>query len=671
VNFGFNHKRNVIFLLLILAASAIFAHTKLESDYLNSDYSQRFTETTPPTQPVRPIAEFEPASAVMIRYPLGIPVSLVVHLANTAQVVCLVSSNSVQNQATTAFNNAGVNMAKVTFMVAPTDSYWTRDFGPWFIFDGNGIYSVVDFQYNRPRPNDNMIPQLFAQQNSINYYGMNLQQTGGNYMTDGINTAAQTQIAYTENSSLGQTGVNLKMQNYLGITNYYVIQDPNNTYIDHIDCWGKFLAVDKVLIRSVPTSHAQYDEIEAVATFFANQNCAWGYPYKVYRVNTPGNQPYTNSLILNKKVFVPIMGGSYDAAALQVYRNALPGYEVIGITGQSSTPWESTDALHCRTHEIPDAQMLYINHNPLFGMQDDSLFDINAEIRPFSGSPVIGDSVYVSYRVNQGPWQTSTLINLTGYHFTTSLTGFAPGDTIRYYIHAVDQAGKRNDHPLTAAYDPHLFVMAYDTAAPEIVHYPLETISNQTEPVMITALVDDNTGVSQVFFRYRVDGGAISEFPMENVAGNSWVFPYVPEFDAGSQVFEYQIKALDNSNPANLAWYPAEQVWQDVPIETVSNQDQHIEAPRLLGIYPNPLRASATGLSIDVLGKKSAPVEIKIFNLRGQLIRSISSNLGNEGLNRFSWDGKDQRGILSTHGLYLLKVSIDNVLCSRKIVVGL
>lgn len=671
MNFGFNHKRNVIFLLLILAVSAIFAHTKLESDYLNSDYSQRFTETTPPTQPVRPIAEFEPASAVMIRYPLGIPVSLVVHLANTAQVVCLVSSNSVQNQATTAFNNAGVNMAKVTFMVAPTDSYWTRDFGPWFIFDGNGIYSVVDFQYNRPRPNDNMIPQLFAQQNSINYYGMNLQQTGGNYMTDGINTAAQTQIAYTENSSLGQTGVNLKMQNYLGITNYYVVQDPNNTYIDHIDCWGKFLAVDKVLIRSVPTSHAQYDEIEAVATFFANQNCAWGYPYKVYRVNTPGNQPYTNSLILNKKVFVPIMGGSYDAAALQVYRNALPGYEVIGITGQSSTPWESTDALHCRTHEIPDAQMLYINHNPLFGMQDDSLFDINAEIRPFSGSPVIGDSVYVSYRVNQGPWQTSTLINLTGYHFTTSLTGFAPGDTIRYYIHAVDQAGKRNDHPLTAAYDPHLFVMAQDTVAPQIVHYPLETISNQTEPVMITALVEDNIEVSQVFFRYRIDGGAISEFPMDNVSGNTWVFPYVPEFDAGSQIFEYQIKALDNSSPANLAWYPAEQVWQDVPIEIVSNQDQYLASPKLLGVYPNPLRASASCLNIDLTGQKLAPVEIRIFNLRGQLIRSITTNLSYEGLNRFSWDGKDQRGNLSTPGLYLLKVSIDNVLYNRKIVVGL
>ncbi|MGI6781781.1 MAG: hypothetical protein ACOX56_03020 [Acholeplasmataceae bacterium] len=55
----------------------------------------------------------------------------------------------------------------------------------------NDEYGVVDFIYNRPRPNDNLIPQLFANQYNHNYYGMNLQQTGGNYMTDGICTAAQ------------------------------------------------------------------------------------------------------------------------------------------------------------------------------------------------------------------------------------------------------------------------------------------------------------------------------------------------------------------------------------------------------------------------------------------------------------------------------------------------
>ncbi|MFO8144465.1 MAG: agmatine deiminase family protein, partial [Candidatus Syntrophosphaera sp.] len=241
---------NSILVILCLFPLLAFAHEVLPADLLN-DFG-RFTETDPPQGPVRPIAEFEPASHVLIRYPLGIPVSLVVQLANTAEVVCIVSSSSTQSQAASSFNSAGVDMDNVSFLIAPTDSYWTRDFGPWFIFDGNDNYGVVDFRYNRPRPNDNLIPQVFADQNDLDYYGMNLYQTGGNYMTDGINTAAQTTIAYSENSSLTPAQVDGKMQDYLGITSYHVLQDPNNTYIDHIDCWGKFLAPDKVLIRSVP-----------------------------------------------------------------------------------------------------------------------------------------------------------------------------------------------------------------------------------------------------------------------------------------------------------------------------------------------------------------------------------------------------------------------------------
>ena len=75
----------------------------------------------------------------------------------------------------------------------------------------------------------------------------------------------------------------------------------------------------------------------------------------------PGNQPYTNSLILNEKILVPVTGGSWDDEALAVYEEALPGYDVIGFTGS----WESTDALHCRVKGISDLQMLQIFHNPL------------------------------------------------------------------------------------------------------------------------------------------------------------------------------------------------------------------------------------------------------------------------------------------------------------------
>jgi len=662
----------VLLFVLILCMTSAFAKNKHKSESAKGDSDQRFTETAPPTGAIRPVAEFEPASHVLIRYPLGIPVNLVAHLSNTAQVICIVSSASVQNQATTAFNNGGVNMANVTFMIAPTDSYWTRDFGPWFIFNNNQL-AVVDFQYNRPRPNDNMIPYTFAQNSGLTYYGMNLQQTGGNYMCDGIRSAAQTQLVYEENTNLSQTAIGQKMQQYLGVTNYMVINDPNNTYIDHIDCWGKFLAPDKVLIRSVPTTHAQYNAIEQVANYFAQTNCAWGYPYKVYRVNTPGNQPYTNSLILNKKVFVPIMGGSYDAAALAVYRQALPGYEVIGITGASSTPWESTDALHCRTHEIPDRQMLYIEHTPYHGTQTGTNFSINAKIHPYSQTTVYPDSVFVSYKVNQGAWQRSLLTYLSGDDYTTMLSGFAEGDTIRYFIHGADLAGKSNNHPLTAAYDPHLFVMAPDMIAPTIQHTNLQTITNQTEPVLFTANVSDNNGVSQVFLRVRIDEQASFDYPMEDNGNGNWSFSYVTDFNTDDDTFYYQIKAIDSSSQHNTAYYPTQDTWVQVPISTVANVEEQTPAltPSMGSIYPNPFNSSRKSpINIEYSAPRGMRVKLVIFNIKGQIVYQQTDVATNNGNNLLTIQTDAKSRFFSTQGVYLVQLTMGNDSFTKKIAVA-
>jgi agmatine deiminase len=457
--------RNLLLALLLITMSCGFlvAHNSETEDRYGFDaefplLDRSFVETPPPVGPVRPVGEFEPASQVLIRYPLGIPVSLVAQFANVIQVVCLVANTTTQNQAISAFQSAGVNMDNVIFLLAGTNTYWTRDYGPFFIVDGNNQLGIVDFPYNRPRPLDDEIPRTFAQTYGFPLYGMNLVQTGGNYMGDSVSGGAQTTLVYTENPSLTQSQVNQRMLNYMGISNYHVLQDPNGDYIEHIDCWGKFLAPDKILIRSVPASHSQYNAIEGVASYFANTNCAWGYPYRVYRVYTPQNQPYTNSVILNKNVYVPIMNNTNDAAALQVYRDALPGYTVTGVIGASSTPWHSTDALHCRAHEVPDKEMLYVHHMPYFGTsQLQDFYDFNAYIYPHSNQPVYSDSLLVVYKVNSGQWQNTVLTNVSGSNYTTMVSGLTPGDTIRYFIHAADESGRSANHPLTGAADPMCF----------------------------------------------------------------------------------------------------------------------------------------------------------------------------------------------------------------------
>ena len=653
------HRLNLTCFLLFVVVTGLMSHSVLPTDL--QQWQHHYAPTPPPPGPVRPVAEFEPCSAVIIRYPLGIPVSLVSLLANEVEVICLVGSAYEQNSATNSFTAAGVNMEKVNFFVAPTDSYWTRDYSPWFIVDGNDEFAVVDFVYNRPRPADNQIPQLFAQSFSYPYYAMSLQQTGGNYMTDGISIAAQTTLVYNENYSQGQAGVHNIMQQYMGAQTFYGIPDPNNTYIDHIDCWGKFLAPDKVLVRSVPQNHPQYNAIEQAAAYFATRNCSWGYPWKVYRVNTPQNQPYSNSLILNKKVFVPITNSSSDAAALQVYRDALPGYEVFGVSGAAYTPWESTDALHCRTHEVNDRQMLYVSHFPLWGEHDaGQSFDIDVKIKAYSGQALYSDSLKVVYKVNGGNWQSELLSSLGQNQFTCSLSGFASGDTIRYFIHAADQSGRSIDHPFTGAHDPHLFVINMDAQAPMIEHQiPVDVIYSDSAPIAFIARITDNGEVGDVYFRYYTETMDMKAETMYSLGYGLYCYDYNPDFGEDDHYLHYQIQAQDMENPPNVSYYPAMNEWISIALKTVDVDDPQIPANDLSNarIYPNPIISGNRTLRIESKNLGQDTYFWTIFNIRGQKLASGKSKAEHRGEQLSTIEVNLLENNVTKSGVYLLKIS--------------
>ncbi len=408
-------------------------------------------ETDPPPAPIRNIAEYERMQGVLIRYPLGISTSIIREMAEDIIVYCLVSS-SLQSSAYNSFNNADVNMDNVEFVVGPTDSYWTRDYGPWWVVDGNREVSTVDFTYNRPRPNDNQAPFKMSEHLNTPYYSTDLIHTGGNYMTDGYGVSASTTLVYEENS-IPNSEIHDILEGYYGISEYYVVDDPNGDYIEHIDTWGKFLSPTKLLLREVPVSHSQYDEIEEVFEYFSNQVNTFGEPYEIFRVWTPNNQPYTNSLFLNEKILVPIMSSGWDDDALAVYEEALPGYEVIGFTGS----WIPTDALHCRAKGIPDIEMLQIFHDPINDQENpQEFYAIEAVIDDLSEEGLIDEELYIGWKnsvmedyeyipMEVCPW------DIVDCYIASIPT--QPVDTeVRYYIHAVDNSGREETLPMAGYY---------------------------------------------------------------------------------------------------------------------------------------------------------------------------------------------------------------------------
>lgn len=432
--------------------------------------------------PVDPrfVAEWEPAQGAIVRYPFGQPYSLLQDLAENSLLYVLVTE-TLQSTAHANMQANGIDMENVRYINAPTDSYWIRDYGPWSIFDDELNLHLVDFAYNRPRPNDDATTPIVADYLDLGLYDLNMNHTGGNVMTDGMGKAMSTELVLSENSSLSQAEINQRFSNVLGVTDYQIYTDPTATYIDHIDCWAKLLDVDKVIIRRVPSSHAQYAAIENSVAQWQAKTSSYGTPYRIFRVDTPNNEPYTNSYIMNGNIYVPQMGTANDAAALAVYQTAMPGFTIRGYTHSN---YQSTDALHCRINTIFDDQMIAVRHTPIDDLTSYQEYILTVEIDHHNS--LNAETSFIAWSTSSsGPWQQSSLSHISGSTYSASFTSPAHLQSVYYWIQATDTTGRSTKLPLCGALDP--FVANVTVANPNLPNWT--PVSYPNPPATIHAQI--------------------------------------------------------------------------------------------------------------------------------------------------------------------------------------
>ena len=581
--------------------------------------TRSFVETPPPTGEVRFPGEYEPMQAVMIVYPLGIPVELVREMAEDCKVITIVESY-YQSSAQSEFQSAGVNMDNIEYLNAPTNSYWVRDFGPWYIFDGREP-AIVDNVYNRPRPYDDDIPSHFAEYWDIQMFGMKVVHTGGNMMQDGRGNGVSDDIVITESASqagVSEEQVYERMKAYLGIDPYHVTIDPQGDYIAHVDCWGKYLAPDKIMLARVPESNPRYPYYEEVAEYFATTNCCWGYPYKVYRVDIPGGSvisPYTNSLILNKKVLVPMGSNStYNEAALNLYREAMPGYEVIGITNNSYWDgWLNTDALHCRTRGVMDFNMLYVDHrNVVFGEQEwqDSIA-ITSKFIAYSGAELKQDSLLVYYSIDGGEYQTATM-TATGNpdEYVGYIKGYQSKSEVKYYVFGADESNRRYQQPVFGELDPHVFTVV-EQAETTLTLNPTELVFEDESDGVEILTISNNTANDVV-----INGISVKDDLSYHVE-HDFTLPYTLTIGESVEVEVYSDFAYKGNRDSEL-YIISSLGEQIVPI--IDNYTVGLEENNALNVelYPNPVNNVLTVKGDNI-------VKVAIFNALGQEIVTVEN----------------------------------------------
>lgn len=406
----------------------------------------------PPIGAIRNCAEWEPTTGVMVRYPLGLPYNLLRAFDDQVTIHVVVSS-AYQSTAQSNLASNGVDMDKVEFLVRNNDSIWTRDYGPWFIFNGDHELGIVNHTYNRPyRPNDNLIPYYFGLQQDLPVYSHSMYHTGGNYMTDGSHISSSTRLVYNEAAShngMSSTEVDALMNEYYGMENYAVLDYIESGGIHHIDTWAKFLDEENVLVKEVWSSHHTYFALEQRATLLASLTSSTGRPYQVHRVYCypiSGGAPasYTNSLMLNNQIYVPLFGHAiHDDAALTAYRSAAPGYEV---SGYYYGGFISDDALHCRTKGIMDSGMLRVGHIPIRDDQEGAVAVV-AEIVAHSEAAI--NEASVNYKHENGSWISLPLQENNRGQYNALIPAPDEAGLCEYYISASDDSGRTAGMPRT------------------------------------------------------------------------------------------------------------------------------------------------------------------------------------------------------------------------------
>ncbi len=454
--------------------------------------------TTPPATIPRTPAEWEEMDAMVIAwksYP-AVLAEIVRYAREECRVIIICTDvNTVKTYLT------GVNVdfsSNVEFVVGSYNSVWMRDYGANPVYlKGVDDLALVDWIYNRPRPLDDKIPDLVGTYMNIPVYSTtavpnDLVHTGGNFMSDGMGTGFSSKLVFEENgpnntygfSNQSEEDIDSIMYKFMGISNYIKMDNLPYDGIHHIDMHMKLLDEQTLIVGQYPTGTADGPQIEANLQYVLNNyTTKQGTPFRVIRVAMPadksGKYPnqggdyrtYANALIVNKSVLLPTYEMKFDTTAINIWKQAMPGYKIRSINCDGMI--SASGAIHCITKEVGVKEPLLIQHFSLSDVEGSFPvgYPVDAHIQHKSGIA----AATIFYRI-KGSTEWLSIPMMLGDFTLTEFFGFIPeqknGTVIEYYIEGNSNSGKVQHKPITAPEGFYTFKVTNTTAS-----YDLTTVS--------------------------------------------------------------------------------------------------------------------------------------------------------------------------------------------------
>ncbi|KPJ58770.1 MAG: hypothetical protein AMJ46_13650 [Latescibacteria bacterium DG_63] len=84
--------------------------------------------------------------------------------------------------------------------------------------------------------------------------------------------------------------------------------------------------------------------------------------------------------------------------------------------------------------------------------------------------------------------------------------------------------------------------------------------------------------------------------------------------------------------------------------------------------FPNPFNPQTT-IAFDIPEGKEVNVRLNVYNMRGQLVRTLVNEFKSEGSYQIQWDGTDNYGRRVSSGVYFYRITTGEFSQTRKMVI--
>ncbi len=276
----------------------------------------------------------------------------------------IVNSERQQDHITAQRQYHNIGLKNIDFFIIPTNDVWARDNGPIFVVNDDGETAITDWVFNGwgnrfPFDLDDKVPSLIGEQIDTPVFKVPMVLEAGGVEVNGKGTFMATRSSIIDsfrNPGMSQEEIEKTLSKYLGVNNFIWLTGAGRGECDkwgdetdsHIDIVARFSDESTVLYNATnnlsdPRTKMlakSYEELKAARTESGKPLTLVPLPLPEvhitskmtdWRKGTLADGAYSNYLVANKVVLVPVYGHANDERGLKIIGEHFPGREIIGI----------------------------------------------------------------------------------------------------------------------------------------------------------------------------------------------------------------------------------------------------------------------------------------------------------------------------------------------------